>query len=367
MPKSQRKNARRVTPTPYDFSRQDTILMRAVFSRLRCVNHNIYQAATRSRHRSCIEKAWPQQWKKHMRILVLDDDPIQLELAGAALESCGYENVRKSSDVQGYLAQIERREEEFNLVLLDVLMPEVDGIEACRRIRQSVVGVDTSIIMMTARSDRNCIDQAFSAGADDYIIKPFDSLELSNRIAGVLQRKAPTNKADRRSTLYQGETFDLSDCPGLISSGAMEAYLSALDKGRASLSMATAFQADEWSSATSDLSKDARKALICDLARIIQDELSQTSHVLAYFGDGAFVCITKRADPAISAGFARRVRNASLVLNCPLTMHRYMQDGQPAGRDPLDLVRGALHAPNVPTNFSQKNHGALSFPDLFSL
>jgi DNA-binding response OmpR family regulator len=298
-----------------------------------------------------------------MRTLILDDDPIQLELAGAALKCCGYGNFEAREDVEASLSQIESGGEAFDLYLLDVLMPGVDGIEACRRIRYTLRGAHAAIVMMTARTDRGCIDQAFSAGADDYIIKPFDDIELSNRLANVFRRKQMPETSAGSSDLYVGQAIETSSIQGLTSASAMEAYLSALDKGRASLSMATAFQVQDWEARTRSLSSHETSELVRSLATMIQNYLTQTTHVLSYFGGGSFVCITKLADPSISARMARALQSDSSALDCTLTMYRNMESC-PYLEDPLQLIKAALLAVRTPENPAEPPKSTV-LPDLF--
>lgn len=298
-----------------------------------------------------------------MRALILDDDPIQLKLASAALECCGYSAFEARHEAEMSLSRIEEGAEAFDLYLLDVLMPRIDGIEVCRRIRHAPGGAQPAIVMMTARTDRGCIDGAFSAGADDYIIKPFDDIELSNRLASVFRRRQVPETSAAASDFYIGDAIDLSGLDGLTPASAMEAYLSALDRGRASLSMATAFQVQNWQARQLGLSPQDTFDLVASLARIIQTYLIRTTHVLSYFGEGSFVCITKLADPAISARMARGLQEESAALDCALTVYRDT-DTRLSSKDPLKLVEAALTRVRTPAVIAETPKPT-ALPDLF--
>lgn len=118
-------------------------------------------------------------------ILVVDDDPQIRRVMRTTLTAHGYE----VSDVRnGTQALEDLSKGSFNLVLLDMNMPEMDGIETCRAIRQGGRGSDLAIIMLTVRSSEADKVKALDAGADDYVTKPFSTPELLARIRAALRR-----------------------------------------------------------------------------------------------------------------------------------------------------------------------------------
>lgn len=129
------------------------------------------------------------------RILAVDDDPLLLQLIEQTLQKGGYEVILASAGQEGLQLLAERRP---HLVVLDIMMPNVDGWEICRRIRK----VSTiPIIMLTARGSHSDIVRGLEAGADDYLVKPFHPDELLARVSAVLRRVAmppPTQKAPLR-------------------------------------------------------------------------------------------------------------------------------------------------------------------------
>ncbi len=118
-------------------------------------------------------------------ILVVDDDPFIARLLEIELHAAGFE-VRIATD--GQLALESAREDCPDLVLCDVMMPNMDGFELTRRLRQDSRTSTVSVIMLTARGLSADKLEGFSVGADDYIVKPFDTPELIARIRGVLRR-----------------------------------------------------------------------------------------------------------------------------------------------------------------------------------
>ncbi len=116
------------------------------------------------------------------RILIVDDDRNICELLRLYLEKEGYETFI-ANDGEAALAAYD--EKKFDLVLLDVMMPRVDGWEACRRIRAKG---NTPIIMLTAKGETFDKVLGLELGADDYVVKPFDTKEVVARIKAVLRR-----------------------------------------------------------------------------------------------------------------------------------------------------------------------------------
>ena len=118
-------------------------------------------------------------------ILVVDDDPFIARLLEIELNAAGYD-VRVANSGEDALALVDERCPE--LVLADVMMPNMDGFELTRRLRQDSRTAAVSVIMLTARGLSADKLEGFSVGADDYIVKPFDTPELLARISGALRR-----------------------------------------------------------------------------------------------------------------------------------------------------------------------------------
>lgn len=135
------------------------------------------------------------------KILIVDDDRNICELLRLYLEKEGYETYLAHD---GETAVNMHAEMDIDLVLLDVMMPRVDGWEACRRIRAKK---ETPIIMLTAKGETFDKVLGLELGADDYIVKPFDTKEVVARIKAVLRRTGRVTTA--KSDANEGElVFD---------------------------------------------------------------------------------------------------------------------------------------------------------------
>jgi len=118
-------------------------------------------------------------------IVVADDDPDVRDLVQFKLEQSGMEVV---SVADGGAALEACKQHGPDLVLLDVMMPGMSGLDVCRTLRQATETSMVSVILLTARAQESDIAQGFEAGADDYVVKPFSPRELSSRVHAVLSR-----------------------------------------------------------------------------------------------------------------------------------------------------------------------------------
>lgn len=138
-------------------------------------------------------------------MLAVDDDAPILRLVRARLTSDGYAVITAS----GGLEALEMLEEERpDIVILDVMMPDIDGIETMRRIRELS---EVPIILLTARSGASDMIHGLDSGADDYITKPFNPDELSARVAAVLRRSVHEAVPEETRLVYDALVIDLDN------------------------------------------------------------------------------------------------------------------------------------------------------------
>ena len=125
-------------------------------------------------------------------ILIVDDDPILVKLLETAMSRAGYETSSASDGRTG----LHRAATKIpDLIILDVMMPGMDGFEVARQIRQSPTTNRIKILMLTAISDANNKVQAFSIGVDDYLTKPFEIGDLVGRVSNLLRRSEQLNRS----------------------------------------------------------------------------------------------------------------------------------------------------------------------------
>jgi two-component system alkaline phosphatase synthesis response regulator PhoP len=142
------------------------------------------------------------------RVLVVDDEEDLLELVRYNLAKEGYQVECVAS---GELALKSARRQPPDLIVLDLMLPAVDGLEVCRRLKSEGKTRDVPIIMLTAKSEERDMIVGLECGADDYITKPFSPRVLSARVKALLRRRETQRKSELETTI---EVHELSIHPG---------------------------------------------------------------------------------------------------------------------------------------------------------
>lgn len=150
-----------------------------------------------------------------MKILVVDDEKLLVKGIKFNLENEGYE---VGVGYDGAEAVELARTGEYDLIVLDLMMPRLDGLEACLKIREFS---NIPIIMLTARSDDMDKIIGFDHGADDYLTKPFNILELKARIRALLRRSTQMNTREKSSRVTYGSITVDSDERNAYKSGQL--------------------------------------------------------------------------------------------------------------------------------------------------
>ena len=130
----------------------------------------------------------------HKKILVVDDDLNIQEMLNSGLSRYGYAITVSSSAIDA-LSLIEKSR--FDLVIIDVMMPDIDGITLCKTIRNMDKSADIPIIILTALSDAETMNDALLFGAVDYIVKPFDLRALREKIDSAVNKSQARKKGKK--------------------------------------------------------------------------------------------------------------------------------------------------------------------------
>jgi len=148
--------------------------------------------------------------ERKYRILIVEDEPaISTGLIDVFVYH-GYEVGHAAAGPEGLRMALTGT---YDLVLLDVMLPGMDGFQICQHIRESAP--DQPIIMLTAKTADEDIIQGLSLGADDYVAKPFSVAQLVLRVQAVLRRARPETPADNRIRLGQGLEIDVANLSGI--------------------------------------------------------------------------------------------------------------------------------------------------------
>ena len=123
---------------------------------------------------------------KKFRILAVDDDPAIVCLLSHLLEDSGYEVLTAATGTVALDCAIT---DDPDLILLDILLPDMEGMEVCAKLRQNPVTSDIPIIFLTAYNTEDRLEEAMDMGGDDFLGKPINSVELTVRIQAMLQTR----------------------------------------------------------------------------------------------------------------------------------------------------------------------------------
>ncbi len=154
--------------------------------------------------------------KKDIKILLVDDEQDILEIVGYNLSQEGYEIVMASN---GREAIAKAKKEQPDLIIMDVMMPEMDGMEACENIRKIPELQDIIITFLTARSEDYSQVAGFDAGADDYIAKPIKPKVLVSKVKALLRRAKTSEETVSSTTLVVGNIEINREEYKIVSSG----------------------------------------------------------------------------------------------------------------------------------------------------
>ncbi|MEN9213690.1 MAG: adenylate/guanylate cyclase domain-containing protein [Gloeomargarita sp. DG02_4_bins_56] len=143
-----------------------------------------------------------------MTILIVDDSPAQRLSLVAILKAAGFQQIQGCDDAMAAFDLLNRQS--VDLILMDVSMPHINGIEACRRIKNQPELHDIPIIMVTASVEVSDLEAAFEAGATDYIVKPPHQIELLARVRASLRLKYEMDQRKAKEAELRQLTIDLS-------------------------------------------------------------------------------------------------------------------------------------------------------------
>ncbi|MFB2531446.1 PleD family two-component system response regulator [Paracoccus sp. p3-h83] len=301
-----------------------------------------------------------------MRILAVDDDEIILQVLEAILQSTGDFDFTAATGGPQALALIENAQTPFDCILLDIQMPDMDGIELCRRIRTLADYAETPILMVTAMSDRQYIDRAFQAGANDYITKPFEMKELLARIrlvhALVLQRRellAQSQRIDQLSDDLDARggvdletVMSVGEVGGMIDFPWFQNYVMQLSRSDVFGSGVLVVGIENIAAVQARASRREFRDIIADVAECISDAMDGHWFVFSYAGDGIFCLVTDARAFRDRLAHVERIREAIAAFDIryvdtsPVNLHldlgRSFRVSLISNRRTLDAIDAAI-------------------------
>jgi DNA-binding response OmpR family regulator len=241
-----------------------------------------------------------------MKILAVDDEPFILEMIPLLAARVGFPQVQTASSVDAALKLLTNAEPEFDCLIFDINMPEVDGIELCRLVRQLKAYRQTPIIMLTAMSDKQFVDLAFQAGATDYATKPFDITELGARLrlandllvarreAEALRVASP--EATKKPNMLS-DALEIVGVPKLVDMVSLKNYLKQLSRTGATASQVMAFGVQQVENLHAKATSDEFQYALREVASAIGFILAPNLALMAYSGNGTFLVVSYAATP----------------------------------------------------------------------
>ena len=302
-----------------------------------------------------------------MRILIVDDAEESREIIEAALWSGGYKDVITAAsgweavkvlDVGNARAGAPAAD----IVLLDVMMPEIDGIETCARIRNDPRYVDTPIIMVTSLDDMEALSSAFVAGANDYINKPLNRVELIARVRAALKLKAELERrqARERELLQFLSSFGdkhatvwIDEATGLLVGEVAEAYLTSVTERHPEEAVAVlALAVDRLDAIRATQGDGAVRKILAQVARTVRGATASIGVIATSYRNGLIAVVVPEpgAHKAGELGEALRkavaqlgIANAESVAADHLTASVAVASGRVRGGiDRVSLMTGAI-------------------------
>jgi sigma-B regulation protein RsbU (phosphoserine phosphatase) len=253
-----------------------------------------------------------------MRILIIDDEEDSRDLTQAALLSAGYTDIACAASAWEAFRSLDigRTGDEapnFDIVLLDIIMPEIDGIECCARIRTDRRYADIPIIMVTSLDDMDSLANAFVAGATDYVTKPANRIELAARVRSALRLKAELDRrqarerelltflsgwGDRRANLW------IDEATGLFVGEIAEAYITAGSKHQSDEVISIlALELDRFDAYRSAHGEDASQTVLAQVARSVRGLAATIGLIPAAYRNGMMILVA----PDFGASKARQL------------------------------------------------------------
>jgi CheY-like chemotaxis protein len=241
-----------------------------------------------------------------IKILAVDDDPFIRELFPSIFEMVDVTDIQTADGGASALQMIAQADTPFDCLILDVDMPHMDGIELCGRIRTLPTYRDKPVLMLTAKTDAVSIENAFVAGANDYISKPFNLKDIYNRIrvaerllkaSQSVKRVDPCNivkDAPRGSHAFDvGQKLVLANVERLIFSFSLGNYLTQLDRRDLENCQVFCVALGDARTLYNCSTTEEFMTILTDLADAICETVTCPHLLMSYEGNGSFLCITR--------------------------------------------------------------------------
>ncbi len=264
-----------------------------------------------------------QSQTKNTRILAVDDDPLQLRVLSSYLESSGFPDITTAESAESALNVIFESLEPFDVFLLDIRMPGMDGISLCRKICSLPSYPNATVIMISSLKDKSQIQEAFDAGAVDYVIKPFDVLELKTRIrvsTTVSRYRDEVAKTQERFNTFYSEVIapERQAAPGSVPIVGIASVVDYVVLCNLMLQTpltrtfsvnAFAVRINAFDNLIESWNFADQYQFLHEVAKVLSDSLAAQSYFISYIGNGIFVCASHKYDQLEMIDFTDALRS----------------------------------------------------------
>lgn len=241
-----------------------------------------------------------------MRILAVDDDELIRDLLAEIFRATHFNDVVIVDGTDSAVEAIRNSYKPFDCFLLDIQMPGRNGVDLCRALRKVEAFRNTPILMLTAMSRKEHVDQSFFAGATDYVTKPFDPQELISRLHAIEMLQEGTRRAaeararaeaagrPQPKTRDFADPVNVPDVPGLVEASVLRNYATLLAANKRVRNCAFGIRIPELQRKFMLMSEKGFNDYIADLSRVILGTLSASEPFMSYVGSGTFVCVAEK-------------------------------------------------------------------------
>ena len=264
-----------------------------------------------------------------MRILAVDDEPSILELLKAYLEAADSHEVFTALSGADALAIIDSADCDFDCLLLDIQMPQMNGITLCELIRAHPDYRHVPIIMLTAMSQKTYVEKAFAVGATDYVTKPFDLLELRGRLSAAskinFEYHRACDNADTAQRLILDMGTDIKTDPDeplsidgierVVGHTAFENFLLTLSRTKLLFASTFAVKMVDFRALHQEVSTRELRAILKSTARVISEHTHEPGNLVSYRGSGIFLCVNQRKTTMSAGDRQAQINHALSVSN----------------------------------------------------
>ncbi|KIN60492.1 Two component transcriptional regulator, winged helix family protein [Sulfitobacter noctilucae] len=239
-----------------------------------------------------------------MRLLAVDDDPLILDLLQTIFAQADLPDISVAPSGIAGLAMLEDPDFEVDGLILDITMPGMSGIDLCKAVRQMPRHRHKPILMLTSVTDITTVENAFAAGADDYVTKPFDVKEIVARVrvaermvekASPLSTVEPTERPEEQvagqHAIDIAEPLRIAELANLIHPFALGNYLAQLSRRKVDRSTIFAVHLSQISDIFAKCTTAELSQIVKGVGEAINTAVGRPRLLMAYEGNGMFICI----------------------------------------------------------------------------